>query len=155
MILHDGVGDLFGSECRTLACPVNIVGIMGKGLALEFKRRVPGLFEFYQSKYPRTIRPDYRLLNHLEVFRPETGPQVLLIPTKLHWSEPSKMGWVRDNLKLVTHQWEELALESLALPALGCGEGGLPFGKVRSLVLDTFGTTPMSVELYWPPNPAS
>ncbi len=155
MILHDDAGDLFKSSCRTLACPINIVGVMGKGLALEFRRRVPGLYEFYLSKYPRTNRPDYRLLNHLEVFTPQTGPQILLIPTKLHWNQPSKMGWVRDNLKLISHQWEELALESLALPALGCGEGRLPFKDVRKLVLDTFAPSPLKVELYWPSKPAS
>jgi O-acetyl-ADP-ribose deacetylase (regulator of RNase III) len=153
MIKHDGPGDLFESKCKTIVCPVNIVGVMGKGLALEFSKRFKGLKEHYQKVYPKVYRPDYRLLNHLEIFPVNENRQVLLFPTKIHYSNPSKISWIEDNLKLATHLWHQDKYESVAFPAIGCGEGGLPFKQVRKRIIQTFGDSRLDVELYWPKNP--
>jgi O-acetyl-ADP-ribose deacetylase (regulator of RNase III) len=151
MIHHDGRGNLFESQCHTLVCPINVVGVMGKGLAKTFAQRFDGLLEFYRSHYPRTEDPDPTLIEKLVVYRPaDAYHQVLLFPTKLHWRDPSQPNWVDRNLERVVDQWFELDLQSVAFPAVGCGEGGLSFEWVRRQFQRRFQTLMLDVELYWP-----
>lgn len=150
MIIHDGPGDLFASQCKTLLCPTNVAGAMGKGLARVFRDRVPGLWEFYQKQFPRDNNPHPSKVFRLELYRPTEGPQVLLFPTKLHWRDPSRIDWIDHNLGSMMEQWFDLELESIAIPALGCGEGGLSYDEVRPYLLKYFDGTMLPAELYHP-----
>lgn len=151
MIHHDGRGNMFNSQCHTLVCPINVVGVMGKGLAKVFADRYPGLLAFYRQHYPRNDQASSTLLNDLHVYRPsDSTHQVLLFPTKLHWRNESQPDWVDRNLQAVRDRWFELELHSVAFPAVGCGEGGLDFHWVRERFLATFQDIPLDVELYWP-----
>lgn len=120
-------GDMFNHAGDTLVCPINVAGVMGKGMALEFANRFPGLREFYLQHYPRTDTPDPSMVNKLTVFNAHDGRKILLFPTKLHWRNPSKLEWIDTNLTLLNRHWKSWDLGHVLFPALGCGEGGLDF----------------------------
>lgn len=147
MIVYEGFGDLFDCSSHTVTCTTNCAGAMGKGLAKEFKERVPGLYDYYLSQFPRTNRPDPMLVNELRVFRVPDGRQVLLFPTKLHWANPSQLSWIDENLAKVARTYRELGIGSLALPKLGCTNGGLNYEDVRPLIYRHFNDHPLEVEI--------
>lgn len=89
-------GDLFESGCSTLVNAVNCHGVMGAGIALEFKRRYPAMFVDYRH---RCRRGEVRL-GRPYLWRPEdgVGPSVLNFPTKDHWRDPSHLEAIADGL---------------------------------------------------------
>lgn len=120
MIVYEGPGDLFACRMQTITCSINTVGAMGKGIALEFKHRVPGLYEYYREHY-RDRPPHYPSIHRLEVFTLAPRRKVLLFPTKDHWRFPSKLGMIQANLEQLACRYEELGIDSLGLPLIGCG----------------------------------
>lgn len=135
-------GSIFDSDAEVLVCPVNCVGVMGKGLALEFKRRFP-----YQSD--RYIG----LCRRGDVFPGGTylAAGVIFAATKNHWKAPSLLHWVEDALMgIVTDMkyLEPTGAKSIALPQLGCGCGGLDWADVWPLYEKHLGDLPINVEVW-------
>jgi O-acetyl-ADP-ribose deacetylase (regulator of RNase III) len=127
-------GDIFSSGCQALVCPVNTVGVMGKGLALAFKERYPAYFKAYQE----LCRRKQIHLGNIVPFvlpQPEGSTKVIIsFATKSHWTEKSQ-DWVikfslTDLSRLITQQ----GYESVAVPAVGCGEGGLAWKEIRPMI---------------------
>jgi Predicted phosphatase homologous to the C-terminal domain of histone macroH2A1 len=143
MIRFMGEGDLFSSGLQTIACPVNTAGTLGNGLALQFKIRIPGLLEFYQA----ALRSGDLTVGKLVVYN--AGPfQVLLFPTKHHWSKPSKKEYLEAGFKDLVARYKELGITELGIPALGCGYGQLDFVKVfKPLVEECLGGTELPVDV--------
>lgn len=148
MIVREEIGDLFDCTSQTITCPINAVGAMGKGLALDFRNRVPGLYDYYQYWYPRsTTKPNPRRFQ-LHVYKVPDGRQVLLFPTKDDWRQPSERALIEANLIRLAESWEFYGIQSLALPALGCGLGQLNYDRdVRSMIHDILGPLPLPVEV--------
>jgi O-acetyl-ADP-ribose deacetylase (regulator of RNase III) len=147
MIIREDVGDLFNCQSQTIACPINVAGAMGKGLALEFRERVDGLYRWYQHHYPSPYGAERRA-NYLQVYPVPDGRQVLLFPTKVHWREKSTVEQIRENLRLLSENYEHWNIQSLALPALGCGEGGLAYDRdVKPLLWQILDPLPLPVEV--------
>ncbi len=127
-------GNIFDSGCQALVNPVNCVGVMGKGLALQFKHRFPANFEAYRDACARrAVRPGRCLL-----FDAGSDPTrfVVNFPTKRHWRDRSRIEDIAaglDDLARILHRG---AISSAAIPPLGCGLGGLPWPRVRSLLVD-------------------
>lgn len=132
MIRSEQKGDIFTSGCQTIVCPVNTVGVMGAGLALQFKRRIPGLFAAYKEACT------FKLLTTQKVWVyqvPDSDLQVLCLASKEHWRKPSKLSYVEDSLRDLVERHEELGITSLAIPPIGCGLGQLDYVKcVRPLL---------------------
>lgn len=157
MIIREDVGDLFNCQSQTLACTTNSVGAMGKGVALEFRKRVDGLYEFYQRRNPPMpyaltprLREDVERRAHVLDVYPiaNQGKQVLLFPTKYHWRDNSPLELIEDNLRTLSQSYQNLGIESLAIPALGCGNGGLLYDRdVRPLVWTYLNPLPIPVEV--------
>ena len=127
-------GDLFASGCQALVNPVNCVGAMGKGLALQFRHRFPDNYEAYRDACARgEVRP-----GHCLVFDAGAGPArfVVNFPTKRHWRDPSRMEDIAGGLDDLAGILRRGAVASVAIPPLGCGLGGLPWPEVRSLLVD-------------------
>jgi len=124
-------GDLFHCGMQTIACPVNAAGAMGAGLAKTFRDTIPGLYRFYQTHYPRTDDPFLMQLNaqKLRVFQVAPDRQVLLFPTKVHWTDPAQLVVIEENLLQLSEQWQALGIRSLGLPMLGCGLGQLNYWR--------------------------
>ena len=119
------VGDLFESQAQTIANPVNCVGVMGKGLALEFKKRYPLMFEDYKARCKAK-----KVKTGIPYIYRESVPWILNFPTKSIWMHPSKIQYISDGLRLLVDYHKEWGIKSLACPALGCGLGGLKFTEV-------------------------
>jgi O-acetyl-ADP-ribose deacetylase (regulator of RNase III) len=144
---HLGItdGDIMLSECQTLTCPVNVVGVMGAGLAKTMAREYPGLLHAYRQ----ACRSSKLKVTSLWVYKLPDGRQILCFPTKKHWKDPSRIEWVEHNLKLLSQSWEELNITSLAIPRLGCGLGGLDWDKeVLPLVYKYLDKIPIPVYVY-------
>jgi O-acetyl-ADP-ribose deacetylase (regulator of RNase III) len=124
--------DILATRAQVLINPVNCVGVMGKGLALEFKNRFPENFNVYQlACNRRELRPGHLLV----VPTGNTGlTHIINLATKDHWRDPSKLSWVVQGAREVRLWAEENGIESVACPALGSGQGKLPWSDVRAVL---------------------
>lgn len=148
-IVYEGDGDIFHSGCQTITCPVNTKGVMGKGLALAFKNRMPWVFNHYRHLcFEGQLKVGQPAICHAP--HPNT-PSVLLFATKQHWINPSRKEWIEEGLDYVREAYQELGIQSLALPALGCGLGQLDYYlDVRPLIYDALEDIPIPVKVILP-----
>ena len=138
------IGDLFASPAQTLVNPVNCVGVMGKGLALEFKKRFPGMFDDYVA---RCARKQVRL-GEPYLYRDQAGTMVVNFPTKGHWRSPSRLTDIERGLDYFVGHYERWGVRSIAFPPLGCGNGGLEWFDVGSVMYAKLRDLPITVEVY-------
>ena len=141
-------GDIFESPAQVIVNTVNTVGVMGKGLALSFKQRYPQMFEKYRAaceKHLLTIGKR-RLLY-------ETDQWLLLVPTKEHWRNPSKLEYIEKGLMKFAQTYAEKGITSIAFPRLGCGNGELSWVDVKPLMERYLKELPIDVYIYLRPNP--
>lgn len=143
MIEFNEDGDLFGCGADMIVNPVNCEGVMGGGLALAFQTKFPGIMTPYlKACREGTLRPG--IMQVIEVVRMEPSglyPYTLHIanfPTKDELRYPSKIEYVRDGLPALRKEAEARGVKCLAIPALGCGLGGLNWGDVKPLIEDAF-----------------
>lgn len=140
------LGNIFDSKCSTLVNAVNCVGVMGKGIALEFKKRYPEMFREYQALCKDgKVKPGQPYL-----YRDASGISILSFPTKDHWRFPSKFSYVCDGLDWFVKYYQELGITSIAFPALGCGNGGLKWGDVGPEMYRKLKDLPIEIEIYAP-----
>lgn len=140
------IGDLFASQAQTLINTVNCVGVMGKGVAQEFKKRYPAMFKDYVSRCE-----DERVrIGEPYLYRDTTGVSILNFPTKRHWRSPSLMADIESGLDYLANHIETLGITSIAMPPLGCGNGGLSWSEVGPLIYRKLGHLPIDIELYAP-----
>lgn len=152
IIEHTPGTDMFKSGANILVCPVNLVpGVMGRGLALEFAKRWPHL----RDSHVRCINN-----GSLRIDKPAfvgIRQQVLFIATKRHWRNASNLQDLESALvglrsalaQLEPHLTNRLPW-SIAIPALGCGLGGLEWADVKPLILAAVEGLPLVVHLYPP-----
>jgi O-acetyl-ADP-ribose deacetylase (regulator of RNase III)/uncharacterized protein YwgA len=140
------IGDLFASEAQTLVNTVNCVGVMGKGVALEFKKRFPRMARDYVD---RCDRSEVRL-GEPYLYLDETGARIVNFPTKGHWRSPSRLADVERGLDHLAAHVDEWGVTSLALPPLGCGNGGLEWSEVGPLIYAKLQELPINIEVYAP-----
>ncbi|BCC55146.1 macro domain-containing protein [Bacillus cereus group sp. Bc005] len=128
-------GNLFESVYRmdAIVNTVNCVGVMGKGIALEFKKKYPENFNYYQKVCANKELFPGKMLMFLQ---PQNGyPKYIVnFPTKKHWRYPSKIEYISDGLDDLVKQIENHSIKSIAMPALGCGNGGLDWIVVKQLI---------------------
>jgi len=147
MISFEGQGNLFQSKRQTLLCTTNVAGAMGAGIAKEFRDRYPELYEFYLERFPREYYPDPALGNQLYVFPINDEQQCLLFPTKINWRNPSPWKLMWDNLAQLAARYEELRITSLAMPPIGCGNGGWKYEQVIRAIHHHLGPIPIEVDV--------
>jgi O-acetyl-ADP-ribose deacetylase (regulator of RNase III) len=137
-------GNLLLDDAQALVNTVNTVGVMGKGLALQFKRAFPANFKAYaQACAEGRVRPGSVLVTRLDNDR-----WILNFPTKRHWRQPSRLEDIRSGLDDLARRILELDLKSVALPPLGCGNGGLDWSMVRPLIFEKLGALDVEIRLY-------
>lgn len=140
------VGDLLQSKTQTLINTVNCVGVMGKGIALEFKNRFPDMFEDYVRRCKAgEVRPGVPYL-----YRAVFPPQVVNFPTKDHWKSVSKIEDIEKGLKYLLDHYREWEITSLAVPPLGCGNGQLEWRMVGPMIYRYLSTMDIPVQMYAP-----
>jgi len=130
-MINYATGNLLDAQTEALVNTVNEVGVMGKGIALMFREAFPANTAAYEAACKeggvlvgRMFVTENRALN---------GPRwIINFPTKKHWRHPSKLEWIRDGLVDLRRVIGEKHIKSIALPPLGCGNGGLEWTQVRS-----------------------
>lgn len=140
------IGDLFKSKAQTLVNTVNCVGIMGKGLALQFKQRFPEMFE----DYARRCQNHQVKLGKPYLYRRLIEPWILNFPTKDHWRSVARLSDIIQGLKYLQKHCREWGITSMAVPPLGCGEGQLEWRVVGPTLYRCLSTLDVAVELYAP-----
>lgn len=151
MIVAEVDTDLFESTAQTLVCPVNTQGAMGAGLALEFKRRFKGLERAYQNACQSNAfqREGIVIWDVPQVH--SYNRKVLCMPTKRRWDMSSKIEWIDQALYVIARDWKECGLTSLAIPAVGCGLGGLEWAVVYELIVRWLDPIGLEVVIHTPP----
>ncbi|TRO80543.1 type II toxin-antitoxin system antitoxin DNA ADP-ribosyl glycohydrolase DarG [Desulfuromonas acetexigens] len=140
------IGNLFESKAHTLVNTVNCVGVMGKGVALEFKKRYPELFDDYARRCAdKQVKPGDPYL-YDDLF----GTSILNFPTKDHWRSPSKVEDVIRGLDIFTEKYREWGIESIAFPPLGCGNGGLEWSVIGPIMYQKLSPLDIDIEIYAP-----
>ena len=134
MIIYEK-GDLFKklNHVEAIINTVNCVGVMGKGIALEFKKRYPENLQMYKSK---CFNNELTIGNSFvyEIPKSETTKFIINFPTKKHWRNPSKMEYIDAGLNNLIEIIAKYNMKSIAMPALGCGNGNLDWDLVKPLI---------------------
>lgn len=129
-MIETASGDILTADAEALVNTVNCVGIMGRGIALQFRKAFPDNFKAYESVCKRgELHPG-------QMFIYETGSltnprYVINFPTKRHWKGKSRLGDIESGLQALVSEIRRLGIHSVAIPPLGCGLGGLAWEEVR------------------------
>ncbi len=123
-------GNLIEAHAEALVNTVNEIGVMGKGIALMFREAFPENARAYADACERgEVRVGKMFLTrNPELVEPRW---IINFPTKKHWRHPTKLTWIRDGLKDLVRAIREKGIRSIAIPPLGCGNGGLDWEMVR------------------------
>jgi len=140
------IGDIFESGAQTLVNTVNTVGIMGKGVALGFRKRFPEMYEDYVLR----CRSREVQLGRPYLYRRVIPPNILNFPTKDHWRSVSRLDDIVKGLRYLQFHVHEWGITSLAVPPLGCGEGQLEWRVVGPTLYRYLAELGVPVELYAP-----
>src|SRR3990172_11361013 len=140
------VGDILQSKAQTLINRVNCVGVMGKGIALEFKKRFTEMFEDYVE---RCERHEVKL-GVPYLYKTLLPPQIINFPTKNHWKSFSRLSDIERGLQHLLSHYKQWGVTSLAIPPLGCGNGQLEWKAVGPLIYRYARQMDIPVEMYAP-----
>lgn len=150
-MIEERAGNFFDAPVRALVNPVNCEGVMANGLALEFRKRFPEAYESYRQACVRNeVLPgriyDYWLAD---------GRGIVHFPTMTAWGSKSKIEYIDAGLPVLV-EWVRLnAIESIAIPALGCGLGGLSWHVVKPKIEEAFREIPAGMVDVWLFGPSS
>jgi len=117
-------GNIFTSKCQTIVNTVNCVGVMGAGIAYEFKLRYPDMFDKYKVFCDSGLI-DIGNLWIYKLSKDEAYENILNFPTKKHWKYPSKEEYLEKGLKKFIDTYKEKKISSVAFPLLGASKGGI------------------------------
>jgi O-acetyl-ADP-ribose deacetylase (regulator of RNase III) len=140
-LIEPAHGNLLTAEAQALVNAVNCVGVMGKGLALQFKQAFPANFKAYEAACAAGVVMPGRMLIHdnAGLVQPRW---IINFPTKRHWRDPSRLEDIASGLKSLVADVQRLGIRSIAVPALGCGLGGLDWLVVRPMIEEAFSALP-------------
>lgn len=148
-------GDLLAQKVDAIVNTVNCVGVMGKGIALQFKRKWPKNFRAYEAACKQgEVRPG-------KMFVYDAGgllkPRYIInFPTKKHWRGKSDIDYIETGLEDLVSTIRDLEIRSIAVPPLGCGNGGLEWSEVRPLIEKAMSEVPdVDVRLFEPADAAT
>lgn len=126
-------GNIFDEPADGLVNPVNCVGVMGRGLAAQFKKLYPQNFNDYaQACKDKLVQPGKMFV--VKVSDLANPRYIINFPTKRHWQENSRIEDIELGLSVLAETVEQCQLKSIAIPPLGCGLGGLNWQDVRPLI---------------------
>lgn len=144
--------NIFDSNCEAIINTINCVGVMGGGLAKAFRERYPEMNEAYQGACAHNQVKVGKMWSWFDHGR---GQWLINFPTKDDWRNPSKYDYIIDGMQDLKAVIADLHLKSIAIPALGCGLGGLRWEDVRVIIHHTLQNLADDtiIEIY-PPNAA-
>ena len=141
-------GNIFASQCQTLVNTVNCDGVMGAGIALEFKLRLPEMFD----RYAEHCRAGLIKIGSLWLYKPPADAReqrwALNFPTKRHWKYPSKAAYLEAGLDKFLATYREKGIQSIAFPILGSTNGGIPEDESLAVMQRYLSQCAIPVEIY-------
>lgn len=145
-------GDILHAEAEAVVCPVNCVGVMGAGLALQFRDRFPDYYKAYKEACRSRDGPlrigrvwVYGAMPYA-ISYPDNPYHIISFPTKRHYRDQSNILHIQSGLISLQATTIKLRLRSIAIPPIGCGLGGLDYERVRQMVEEMI-TAPCLEEL--------
>jgi O-acetyl-ADP-ribose deacetylase (regulator of RNase III) len=146
MIEYKG-GNIFQASVDTLVVPTNCVGVMGKGLSLEYKNKFPEMFSDYRIKCKvkkLTTRTPY-------IWDIGKSKKIFVLASRNNWSDKVNLIDVAHSFLYLANNYKKLGIKSIAIPAIGCGSGGVKWEDLKKVIDKIFEKTPeLIVEVYAP-----
>lgn len=149
-MIYYKTGNLLDSEAQALVNTVNTVGVMGKGIALQFKNRFPNNFKEYSIACKNKTLSIGKLLVTEEETLLDGKKIIINFPTKTHWRYPSKYEYIEAGLQELIRVIKERNIKSIAIPPLGSGHGGLDWQKVKNLINHCLVDLDLDIYIYEP-----
>ncbi len=154
-MITNTTGNLLAADTEALVNTVNTEGVMGKGIALQFKKAYPAMYDAYRN----SAKAGEIRLGSVQVWPTGhmSGPKYIInFPTKAHWKSRSRLVDIEDGLKDLVATVRNLGISSIAVPPLGCGNGGLDWADVEPRIVAAFARVPdVRVALFEPAGPPS
>jgi O-acetyl-ADP-ribose deacetylase (regulator of RNase III) len=143
-------GDLFSDNAEALVNTVNTVGVMGKGIALAFKKAFPANFAVYQAVCKAGQLSAGQLLPVRDSNLLFGNRIIINFPTKTDWRKPSEYSYIASGLAALRKLIVDLGLKTLAMPAPGCGNGGLDWAVVKPMIVEALDGLDCDIRVYGP-----
>ncbi|WPU94692.1 macro domain-containing protein [Mucilaginibacter sabulilitoris] len=143
-------GNLLDSGAEALVNTVNTMGVMGKGIALQFKKAFPLNYQLYREACQRGELETGQLLVVKDTNLLTGEKTIINFPTKKDWKHPSKNEYIASGLIALRVFLEKSKLKSIALPALGCGNGGLDWQVVKPMLTGMLSDLQIEIIVYEP-----
>ncbi len=132
--------NLLEENIEALVNTVNCVGVMGKGIALQFKQAFPENFKQYKKACDaKEVKPGRMFTTSTDKLFPK---YIINFPTKNHWKGKSKIEDIESGLKALVKEVRQLNIKEIAIPPLGCGNGGLDWAQVKPMIVNAFAELP-------------
>jgi len=143
-------GDILDSTAQALVNTVNTFGVMGKGIALQFKNQFPNNYKLYKEACDnKALKVGDLLVTDEESLL--SGKKIIInFPTKTHWRYPSEYEYIEKGLDALVNVLQEKNIKSIAIPPLGSGNGGLDWTRVRAMIEDKLQGLDCEIYLYEP-----
>lgn len=149
-MIHYVTGDLLQSDAEALVNTVNTVGVMGKGIALQFKEQFPENFKIYKEAC-KNGKLDIGNLLITEASSLLSGRKLIInFPTKKHWKYPSEYDYIEQGLNALAHDIKSLNIKSIAIPPLGSHNGGLEWHRVKEMIVNKLQSSECDIFIYEP-----
>ena len=136
-------GNIFTTQCQTIVNTINCVGVMGAGIAFEFRLRYPDMFKKYKELCDNHIIE----IGKLWIYKTE-NKWILNFPTKYTWKEDSKIEYLEKGLKKFVESYQEKGVTSIAFPMLGASMGGIPESESLKVMRYYLNMCDIDVEIY-------
>jgi O-acetyl-ADP-ribose deacetylase (regulator of RNase III) len=149
-MIHYRVGNILESEADALINTVNTDGIMGKGIALQFKNAFPLNFKIYQEACKNESLKVGNLLLVEDTGLISGKKTIINFPTKTTWRKPSEYQYINDGLDELIRVIDEKNIKSVAIPPLGSGNGGLDWNIVKKMIEEKLSHLTIDIFIYEP-----
>lgn len=143
-------GDLLTYPAEAIINTVNCVGVMGKGIALEFKQKYPDNFKYYVKECKSGNVTTGKMLVYDCGMLSENPRYIINFPTKQHWRSDSLIEYIINGLDDLIKVIEEYKIKSIAMPQLGCGNGGLIWDNVRPIIIEKLSCLDIDINIFAP-----
>jgi len=137
-------GNIFQTTCEALVNPVNCMGVMGKGLAYEFRLRYPDLYQ----EYKKQCEKNQIQIGKLWIYKAKDGKVIVNFPTKYHWKYPSKIEYLEKGLKNFVEIYKQEGITSIAFPVLGSENGKIPLQVALNVMKMYLQNLDLKIEIY-------
>jgi O-acetyl-ADP-ribose deacetylase (regulator of RNase III) len=149
-MIHFVTGNIFDSCAKALVNTVNTLGVMGKGIALQFKKQYPNNYKIYKEACEKKLLSIGQLLVTEEVALMGEKKIIINFPTKTNWRLPSEYEYIKLGLETLKKIIVEKKIDSIAIPPLGAGNGGLDWLKVKKMITEALNELECDIYIYNP-----